>query len=61
MAMNYRILVGRPLDFQSGNFYHAGLAIRIGPLIISATKLSFKKLEPVLEKFPVSDLRKYLI
>ena len=45
MDMNYRFLVGRPLDLQLGNFEHALLVIRIGPLITSAAKLSFKKFE----------------
>ncbi len=50
--MNYRIMVGRPLDFQSGNFWHTVLVVRIGPLITSTAKLSSKKFEPILEKGP---------
>ena len=50
MDMNYRIMVGRSLDFQSGNFWHAVLVVRIGALITSASKLSSKKFEPILEK-----------
>ena len=47
MDMNYRIMVGRSLDFQSGNFWHAVLVVRIGPLITSAIKLPFNKYKPV--------------